>query len=90
MFPPILKQTSLTNIASGSLHLIHSEFSENQSDAMFDRDEVSAARAQALKDAAIAFAKIDINGDGTIDYEEAQQLIDQGLQTQDENEREKR
>ena len=33
---------------------------------------MNGARAKALRDAAIAFESIDLNGDGTIDYEEAQ------------------
>ena len=51
---------------------------------------MNGARAKALRDAAIAFESIDLNGDGTIDYEEAQQLIDQGFQTQDANEKDQK
>jgi len=45
--------------------------------ALFDQEEVKDARAQALRDAAIAFEKLDFNGDGTIDYAEAEKLIGQ-------------
>ncbi len=33
------------------------------------------AREEALRDATIAFESIDVNGDGTIDYGEAEKLI---------------
>ena len=33
------------------------------------------ARADALRDAAIAFEKIDANNDGNIDYSEAEKII---------------
>ncbi len=39
--------------------------------------EMADARAVALRDAQEAFEKLDINGDGTIDRDEAAALIDQ-------------
>ena len=39
---------------------------------MFDFE---VARAEALRDATIAFERVDIDGNGTIDYHEAEKLI---------------
>ena len=44
--------------------------SENSDDL-----EIEIARAEALRDAEIAFEKLDVNGDGFIDREEAALLI---------------
>ena len=43
---------------------------------MVDKDiDYEIARADALRDATIAFDKIDTNNDGTIDLSEAEKLI---------------
>ena len=86
--PSIVKQNTQTRRPNERLKLIQSEFSDKNSDEMFDRDQMNDARAQAIRDAAIAFDKLDINGDGTINYEEAELFIEQGLQqSQDENDK---
>ena len=53
--------------------------SENSDDL-----EIEIARAEALRDAEIAFEKLDINNDGVIDREEASLLIDQSKFSKDE------
>ena len=37
--------------------------------------EIEIARAAALRDATIAFQKVDISGDGQIDQDEVEKLI---------------
>ena len=39
---------------------------------MFD---LEVSRAEALRDAAIAFERVDVDGNGVIDYHEAEKLI---------------
>ena len=74
--PPIGKR----NMVSGSQSQtpIPTSISDNNSStsALFNQVELEDARAKALRDAATAFEKLDINGDGTIDYGEAEKLVD--------------
>ena len=50
---------------------------DSQEMSKVDKDAVDfeLARAEALRDATIAFDSVDTNGDGTIDYSEAEKLI---------------
>ena len=50
---------------------------DSQEMSKVDKDAVDfeLARAEALRDATIAFNSVDTNGDGTIDYSEAEKLI---------------
>ena len=55
------------------------EKTENEDDV-----EIEIARAEALRDAEKAYEKLDVNGDGVIDREEAALLIGQSnLSTDD-------